>query len=388
MSSIRTRNGKLVFDFNYQGIRCRETSKLNDTPANKKIAKNILAKIDAEILIGTFNYAEYFPRSKKLKVFEEVEKQKSGLTNNLPTLYEFTHIWLEENSGGWRPTYLKKLKQMFNKYIWPALGSKMLSDITLSDLKLFRNDLVSVRKKNGKPLSNDHINKLMMKLAAVLAEASTRFKIENPGANLKALKKSTVEVFPLSLNEVTKFLAIVREDHHCYFTVRFFTGLRSSEIHGLQWRDVYLDEGYLMVRRALVNGELIDTKTELSFRKVELSPVVLESLIKHKQNGHFTSDEDFVFCKKDGKPLNNNTVCQKVWHPMLRLLDLKPRKLYQTRHTTATLWLASGESPEWISKQLGHKNTALLFSTYSQYVANNTHRDGTRFEQFLKEVTK
>jgi integrase len=27
---------------------------------------------------------------------------------------------------------------------------------------------------------------------------------------------------------------------------------------------------------------------------------------------------------------------------------------YQTRHTAATPWLAAGEAPEWIARQLGH----------------------------------
>ena len=70
---------------------------------------------------------------------------------------------------------------------------------------------------------------------------------------------------------------------------------------------------------------------------------------------------------------------------MLRLLNLKPRKLYQTRHTTASFWLASGESPEWIAKQMGHSSTALLFSTYSRFIANNTQKDGSRFDSFLSQ---
>ena len=46
------------------------------------------------------------------------------------------------------------------------------------------------------------------------------------------------------------------------------------------------------------------------------------------------------------------------------------------RHSAATLWLASGENPEWIAKQLGHTSTEMLFKTYSRYVPNLTRQDG------------
>jgi integrase len=62
---------------------------------------------------------------------------------------------------------------------------------------------------------------------------------------------------------------------------------------------------------------------------------------------------------------------------------LKRRNPYQTRHTAATLWLASGESPEWIARQMGHSNTKMLFTVYSRYVPNLTRQDGSAFERLL-----
>lgn len=72
-----------------------------------------------------------------------------------------------------------------------------------------------------------------------------------------------------------------------------------------------------------------------------------------------------------------------MWYPLLSLLKLEKRKPYQTRHTAATLWLAAGESPEWIAKQLGHNSTQMLFRVYSRYVPDLSGRDGHAFEQML-----
>ena len=61
MGSVGTRkNGALFFDFRYQGIRCREYTKLKDTVVNKKRMQKMLDKIEAEILIGSFDYKKYW----------------------------------------------------------------------------------------------------------------------------------------------------------------------------------------------------------------------------------------------------------------------------------------------------------------------------------------
>ena len=70
----------------------------------------------------------------------------------------------------------------------------------------------------------------------------------------------------------------------------------------------------------------------------------------------------------------------RICYPLLAFLGLEKRKPYQSRHTTATLWLAAGESPEWIARQLGHVSTNMLFRVYSRYVPNIAGRDGSAFE--------
>jgi len=66
-------------------------------------------------------------------------------------------------------------------------------------------------------------------------------------------------------------------------------------------------------------------------------------------------------------------------YPLLRYLELDKRRPYQTRHTAATLMLASGENPEWVARVLGHANTDMLFRVYSRFVPNLTRQDGRAF---------
>ena len=105
-------------------------------------------------------------------------------------------------------------------------------------------------------------------------------------------------------------------------------------------------------------------------------------------SGQNRSIDDFVFCSSVGTALEDRNVANRVWYPLLALLGLEKRKPYQSRHTTATLWLSSGESPEWIARQLGHVSTNMLFRVYSRYVPNMTGRDGTAFEQMLSASSR
>jgi integrase len=52
----------------------------------------------------------------------------------------------------------------------------------------------------------------------------------------------------------------------------------------------------------------------------------------------------------------------------------------------ATLWLAAGENPEWIARQMGHTSTEMLFTVYSRFVPNLTRRDGSAIERMFENM--
>ena len=160
--------------------------------------------------------------------------------------------------------------------------------------------------------------------------------------------------------------------------------MRTSEIDGLQWENIDLQRREIHIREALVNGVLGGTKTYGSDRTIQMSDRVYQAFLQQKSLNNGKSS--FVFCNRDGGPLDYRLVSKRVWHPLLRFLGLKPRRAYQTRHTAATLWLSAGENPEWIARQLGHSTTEMLFRVYSRYIPNVTRRDGSAFEAMLEKL--
>jgi integrase len=47
------------------GIHRQEKTKLTSTPANRKKLEKVIEKMEAEIILGLFHYAKYFPKSDK-----------------------------------------------------------------------------------------------------------------------------------------------------------------------------------------------------------------------------------------------------------------------------------------------------------------------------------
>jgi len=384
MASIRVRDstGKLFLDFRYQNQRCREQTSLEDTPVNRRKLETILKKIEAEITLGTFDYSRYFPGSINAKKFCDADTHKAAAERHVTPLFsEFSGVWFAEMKAQWRRSYSDTLATTLRAHLNPTFGKKEVGSITKADILSFRSSLAKVTKGNGKPLSATRINHIMTPLRMILNEAADRHDFTSPYLGIKSLKVPRTDVEPFTFDEVKQILRTVRPDFKNYYTVRFFTGMRTGEIDGLQWQYVDFERRQILVRQSLVKDEMVYTKNDGSFRTIDMSGPVYEALQMQKQ---VTGQFSFVFCTRNGGPITHRNVTQRIWHPLLQHLGLRKRRPYQTRHTAATLWLASGEAPEWIARQMGHTTTEMLFRVYSRYVPNLTRRDGSAFENLLQ----
>ena len=381
MGSVRVRKqtGTLFFDFRYQGVRCREQTALADTAANRRRMKVILKRIESEIELGTFNYGVAFPNSPNVRRFApDLARSESGL----PLFSTFARIWFSEKKPEWRQSYIDTVELTVEKYLIPEFGEKHLDEVTKADILAFRSKLVTEPGLKGKKLSPSRVNKIMNPLRMIFDEATDRFDIRNPFRGVKSLSVPKSDVEPFTLEEVRMILDKVRKDFRNYYTVRFFTGLRTGEVDGLQWAYVDFERRLILVRETVVQGEKGKPKNDGSVREVHMAEPVYEALLDQQKT---TGQHKYVFCRSTGRPLEHNNVTKRVWYPLLRFLGLSPRRPYQTRHTAATLWLAAGESPEWIARQMGHSNTEMLFRVYSRFVPNLTRQDGSAMARLLRQ---
>ena len=398
MAKIRPRkeSGLLYFDFNYRGQRCREQTTLPDTPANRRQMELVLKKIEAAMTLGQFNYLEFFPSSRKA---HKLEKQSGGGSlvatppvsvgsnasscSEVPLFSDFASLWLMENEVRWRRATLESQTGLLGKHILPYFGERPVNAISKADLLGFRSHLASLPGPgNRDSLSAKTINEIMGCISAILNEAADRFGFVSPAKRIQRLKVKKVDIQPFSLDEAFQIIGAVREDYKSYMIVRFFTGMRSGEIHGLKWKCVDFERRQILIRETFTKGRTEYTKNDGSQREIHISDTVYEAL--KTQYEATRSMSEYVFCNGAGNPIDNKNFCDRVWYPLLRYLAMDARRPYQTRHTAATLWLAAGESPEWIARQMGHTSTQMLFSVYSRFVPNLTRQDGTAMERLLQ----
>jgi len=384
---VRKETGKLYLDFMFAGHRCREQTALSDTPANRKKAEALLQRVQAKILLGELNYAEFFPGSgniAKVQPAESILAVAGGSKPiDTPLFADFADQWFDENKIQWRSSHTKNVDSILNSSLKPIFKDKHVSEITKPDILKARNKMA---KRPGRGpsrlMSAKSINNHMNILRMVMTEAADRYDFTNPYRNIKPLRLQRVHIEPFSLSEVETILRTVREDYRNYYLVRFYTGMRTGEIDGLKWEYVDFERREILVRETLIAGETEYTKTDGSQREIPMFGPVYDALKEqHAATGRLSK---YVFCNREGNPLDHNNVTKRVWYPLLRALNLKQRRPYQTRHTAATLFLASGENPEWVARTLGHSTTEMLFKVYSRYVPNLTRQDGSAFERLIR----
>lgn len=230
--SSRKDNNKLFFSFNYQGKRYREMTQLSDTKANRKKLNARLKLLEAALSLESFNYIDFFPNSqtgKKLAQNEAVIQTQGDEVEHTVLFKEYIIEWVELNQVNWRKSHTVNIQGMVNKYYIPAFGDKEIGSITRSDLLKFRTTLTKVPGRNGREsLTNNTINKIMDPLIRVFEEAADRFDFNTPFVRIKPLKIPKSDVQPFSIREVADIIDKVRPDYSLYYTVRFFTGLRTG----------------------------------------------------------------------------------------------------------------------------------------------------------------
>ena len=407
MSNIRVRKetGRLFLDFRVFGIRCREQTELVDSKANRKLLAKLDESINAAITNGSYRHADFFPMSKRIA---EVEGARPSIntpainkasTNpalaftarpfdeapssnrQTPLFSDFANQWYAEMEVGWKRSHRTTTRGVLDNFLLPQFGQKTVIDVKKADILAFRSSLAKLPGiKNKESLSASRINHIMTPLRMILTEAADRNEFAPAFINIKPLRVGKTDVQPFTMQEVQDILRTVRSDFKNYYIVRFFTGTRTGEIDGLKWQYVDFERRTISIKETIVNDYEETPKTGESERDIQMSQMVFDALLaQHKVTGQGV----YVFATSAGTPISHRNISKRVWYPLLRLLGLKKRVPYQTRHTYATLMLASGEAPEWIARQMGHTTTEMLFRVYSRFIPNLTRQDGSAFERLM-----
>jgi integrase len=183
--------------------------------------------------------------------------------------------------------------------------------------------------------------------------------------------------------------------HGLIFEFALLTGMRPEEYLALQWSDVDFERATAQVRRALVRHKkswsFEEPKTARSRRTVFLPAPLLHKLATHKRKqaegrlklGAAWQAFDLVFCSDEGTPLSIPNITYRYFRPILTKAKLPRIRLYDLRHTCATLLLIAEENPKVVSERLGHSTIVLTLDTYSHVLPTMQQGATARLEKLL-----
>lgn len=99
--------------------------------------------------------------------------------------------------------------------------------------------------------------------------------------------------------------------------------------------------------------------------------------------GALWQHHDLVFCSEQGTPLSIPNLTYRYFRPILTQAKLPRIRLYDLRHSCATLLLIAEENPKVVSERLGHSTIVLTLDTYSHVLPTMQQGATARLERLL-----
>lgn len=308
-------------------------------------------------------------------------------------LNDYLDKWLENSvrHGVAASTY-DDYESLLARYIRPRLGHLRLDKLVPLQLQTAYTEMTS------QGLSARTVRYTHAVLASALKQAiKWGMLATNPANNVDLPKQIRKEMQFLTAPQVERFLEAATYDRWgIFFSFAIATGMRPGEVMGLMWKDVDWTRRTVTVRRSLVRDRkgggwrFKETKTSRSRRMLVVPPSLVTELKDYREaqlvdrRAEDYADHDLVFATSKGLPLRARNLTRRHLRPTLRAAGLPDTlRLYDLRHTTASLLLAAGVSPKLISERLGHASVVLTLDVYSHVIPSMQEAAADMLETIL-----
>ncbi len=270
------------------------------------------------------------------------------------------------------------------RYALPHLGPLRLNSIRPLDIQS------AVAALIDQELSPRTVRYTHSVLHSALEQAVKWELIEkNPAAYTILPRKQPPEVIALTRSQATSF-ANTCEGHAFgpIFLLAVSTGLRPSEYLALRVKDIHFQESKLTVERTVERqtGRWLfqETKRPRNRRTVSLPAEMTKCLEAYcRTHGKLTEPDRLLFEAKRRSPLHERNLVQRIFKPLLKSAALPNIRLYDLRHSFATLSLSAGLPVRWVSEQLGHASAAFTLEVYGHLLCDTRDQAADRLGRIL-----
>ncbi|HHU62162.1 MAG TPA: site-specific integrase [Natronincola sp.] len=293
------------------------------------------------------------------------------------TTGEWLQRWIDvyvKNSRKKRLRTIETYESVVRRHLIPAFDKIPLQKLSAGHIQHYYNT-------SSLSSSTLHQHHNILHQALKVAVVNERLLNINPAELVveKPVANRNLEMNVWDEVEVRKFLLAAREagiQEETLYTLAIETGMRKGEICGLKWEDVDLVARRLAVKRTLLRASpepILGPPKVGRSRAVAISAQTSGLLKKHriKQNelklslGDGYVDQDFVFTKENGDPLQINNFGQRSFAKLIEEAGVKKIRFHDLRHTCATLLLSQEVNPKIVQERLGHSDISMTLNRYS-----------------------
>jgi integrase len=278
-----------------------------------------------------------------------------------------------------RHTTRRDYRKLLDQQVLPAFASDSLAGIDALAVREWVAELVA----GG--LSARRARKAHAVLSQVLASAVEGGRLtRNVAAGIKLPKVQRTEMHFLDAEQVEALAEAIDARYGTLIRFAAYSGMRPSELTALRIGRLDLLRGTTRVVEAApeVDGRLHwgGVKTHEA-RTVRLPRSVAEEL-GADLTGRPRDAEALVFTAPLGGPLRPHTWVTNFFKPALRVAGLpEALRLYDLRHTCASLLIAQGASIKPVQAQLGHATASITLDTYGHLFPSEMEALADRLEQ-------
>ena len=273
------------------------------------------------------------------------------------TFKEFADMFLEIKKGHVTHNTLTMYRHAVDAY-------KSIHDMKLSDIKPLHIQNV-VNKMISSPATINSYYKVVSRIFYI-AINPYKIIIDNPctGVRLPRVERKNM-IHTISDEDLNKFAKHMREKYqqaYYFLQIARYTGMRLSEVYGLTWNDISLENCQINVNKQLSyrKGAITfeKTKTANSVRILPIPPILVNILMEYKSH-ELEFEHDLVL-----NPFQKNGVKWQINTYLKRFGD--NLSAHSLRHTYATKLLANGLDVKTVSSLLGD-TPAMVMKTYLHF---------------------
>jgi integrase len=305
---------------------------------------------------------------RKKKVLESKVALGRGDEPEKLTLKDYlTNTWLPAVKPSVAPLTYAPYKLHVEKHIVPRIGHMVLSRIMPLHIQQFYATLqdAGVSAATGKKVGTT--------LGTALGYAVLPLRILpfNPCLGIRKPKAEKQDFSVLDPVQVVRFLEEAKNDRlYAYYVFALDSGAGPGESFALEWTDVNFQTGMVSVVHSLEDDgghlRVKGPKRATRRRHIRLSPHTLDVLHQHRKLALAGGMADApVFHDTLGKHLRNGNVTKRSFKLILERAGLPEIRLYDLRHTCATLLLLANVPAKVVSERLGHASVTITLNVYS-----------------------